>query len=498
METFDPHEADLGALTRQVWDEIQRCNERNPQLFRYGGRIVRVVASDDDSAVVEEVTKDRMKWFLAERFSWKDANGNTDKPSTDLVSNLLATPDPALPRLERIISAPCFARDGTLHDQPGYNEASLCYLAPSAANLTDLGIERPDENLIEWAREQITNELFGDFPFASPADRAHAVALLLLPFVRSLIDGPTPLHGIFKPVEGSGGTLLGSVALAPAIGGSPAIMTAEGSPQELRYTLSSQLSTAPVVVFIDNVDQKLTSPVLCSAITSKVWGDRQIGASRIVRVPVRCVWVATGNNPALSREIARRTVLIRLDPPSERPWENRVFRHPRLMSWAIENRPELVLAALILIQAWIDVGRPAGSKILGSFEEWSEVLGGILEVAGIEGFLDNQGELFDSPDDELREIKMLFALWFERCRSEPMTVAQIFEVVAESEQHLEIDSSRARLGRRFRELRDRRFDIEISGSPFTVRLTSDGKLHNAVRWRLDEVDQRRGEDGRVG
>ena len=33
------------------------------------------------------------------------------------------------------------------------------------------------------------------------------------------------------------------------------------------------------------------------AITAPMWEDRVLGLTQMVRVPVRCVWVATGNNP---------------------------------------------------------------------------------------------------------------------------------------------------------------------------------------------------------
>ncbi len=36
------------------------------------------------------------------------------------------------------------------------------------------------------------------------ADRAHALALLLLPYARDLIDGPTPNHLAESPEPGSG------------------------------------------------------------------------------------------------------------------------------------------------------------------------------------------------------------------------------------------------------------------------------------------------------
>ena len=43
---------------------------------------------------------------------------------------------------------------------------------------------------------QLSNavELLGDFPFTGDAERPHAVGFLLLPFLRELVDGPTPIH----------------------------------------------------------------------------------------------------------------------------------------------------------------------------------------------------------------------------------------------------------------------------------------------------------------
>ena len=55
-------------------------------------------------------------------------------------------------------------------------------------------------------------------------------------------------------------------------------------------------------------------------------------------------------------------------------------------------------AALTLIRAWIAAGRPKGKKTLGKFEGWAEVMGGILQVAGVPGFLD-QLEAFRERDD---------------------------------------------------------------------------------------------------
>ena len=110
----------------------------------------------------------------------------------------------------------------------------------------------------------------------------------------------------------------------------------------------------------------------------------------------------TGNNPTLSSEIARRTVRIRLDAKRDRPWLRDRFRHPDLRQWVSAHRHELVAAALTLVRTWIatDKPDPTGSSALGMFESWSRVTGGILQVAGVPGFLSNLSDFYESTDTE--------------------------------------------------------------------------------------------------
>ena len=122
--------------------------------------------------------------------------------------------------------------------------------------------------------------------------------------------------------------------------------------------------------------------------------DRLLGVSQTVVLPVRCTLAATANNPTLSDEMARRTARIRLDAGVEFPENRKGFRHTDLLAWARANRGDLIWASLTLARAWICAGRPTdGVAPLGGFESWSRVMGGILEVAGIEGFLGNVAEL---------------------------------------------------------------------------------------------------------
>ena len=72
-----------------------------------------------------------------------------------------------------------------------------------------------------------------------------------------------------------------------------------------------------------------------------------------------------------------------------------------LHRFVIEYRRELLHACHVLIGVWVQAGCPRGDVILASFDAWSEVLGGIMEVIGVEGFLQNRFDYLTAKDDEV-------------------------------------------------------------------------------------------------
>src|SRR3712207_1041455 len=131
---------------------------------------------------------------------------------------------------------------------------------------------------------------------------------------------------------------------------------------EWRKRITAKLATGSPFVLIDNLRPPLDSAAMAAAITATRWEDRLLGVSQIVRLPVRCGWVATGNNPVLSHEMTRRAIRLRLDAQTDQPWRRQEFRHPDLRAWVSENRAPLVWAALVIGQAWNAAGRPRSRR----------------------------------------------------------------------------------------------------------------------------------------
>ncbi|HZQ03697.1 MAG TPA: hypothetical protein VFA88_06740 [Gaiellaceae bacterium] len=462
-------------------------------LARFGGVLVWLEHADDGALVTRPLDRRRVIAILARAadFGRPDREGEwlSSPPPRVVADDLLVDACPPLPVLERIVEVPVLAPDGTIHERRGYHADTRCFLAPADGLRVPPVPAEPTARQLARARRLLLDELLGDFPFAGPldgaAERAHAVAALLLPLLRGLIVGPTPLHVLTAPTPGTGKTLLADTLMTPLLGHRPLVKMAEArDPDEWRKRLTAKLRAAPPVVCVDNVQRLLDSSALALVITTGVAEDRLLGLSEMVELPVRCVWLCTGNNVTLSAELTRRAVRIRLDAGVELPELRTGFRHPDLLRWAREHRAELVWAALVLGRAWVAAGCPDGpNPQLGGFEEWSRVLGGVLHVAEVPGFLANVDEMREvGLDDELAGF--LAAVYDRRGRANGAGAEfAARDILRLAREHLGLDGDDARVlqraGVRLREAVDR----PLRG----LVLRRGGLSAGTRRWRVEPV-----------
>jgi hypothetical protein len=423
---------DLRAFTPQIWDRLRETNEP-PRMFLQGGLPVRVApiperrAHQKQTVVFQPAGIDvlRHEVVAAQRFYRSSGKGYREiAPPEVLLKNMLATP-PAripLPVVTRIVYAPTVARDGTIQLTPGYQPATNTFFV---ANGLEVPFVSPTPSADEVAQAVATLcEPIAQFPFVDDSDRAHALAFLLLPFVRDLIDGPTPLHLFQKSTAGEGASLLTDVLLYPAVGGDCARLTPCEDDDEWRKSITSTLMEGPSIILIDNA-RSLVSPQLAKALTDRIWQARILGFSRNATVEVGCVWGATGINPTLHQEIVRRVVRCRLDSGEERPWLRTGWAIADLRSWSREHRTDMVQAALTIIAHWCAVGQPPGERVLGMFESWAHVMGGILDAAGVPGFLTGLEEFYEEVDIEGDAIRWLVHTWWDLHGSTPLTLSEV-------------------------------------------------------------------------
>ena len=382
----------LKQLTRQAISALHAANV--PEfLFERGGDLLEATELGVDR--LDEKNLKRLKHLMSESANWYRASKNGRQavaPPADVVGDVSVAHELwNLNRLDRIVTTPVFAEDGSLRTTPGYHQPSrTIYVPPEGVTVPDVS-PRPDRRDLKKARKLI-KQLFEGFEFVDDADRAHAWAMLLQPFARELIWGSTPLYSVQAPRQGTGKTLLVQSALAPALGVVDSITAPHGD-DEMDKRITALMRTAAPLVFLDNVDRPVNYASLASALTKPTWGGRVLGASVVETMPIQCLFALTANNPVFSDDVRRRVVPINLDARMEDPNSRQGFKIS-LPAWALQHRGDLVWAACTIISAWVAHGSPrpgpsAETPAMGSYSAWRYVMGGVLIEAGMPGFLTN-------------------------------------------------------------------------------------------------------------
>ena len=481
-------EQDLRIITAQAWAALNAINTAEPFMFRQGGALVRIETMDGGKPIFRELSTTVIRHEMARAAVWWGMRGpKAEKvrkvvvPPEVVCQDVLATPSPPLPEVIRIAECPVFGPDWALKTTSGYHASARAYcVIPNDVIVPALSTSPSSEDIVR-ARSLVMDELLGDFPFASPADRANALALFLLSFVRDAINGPTPLHVVESPTVGTGKGLLVDALLRPSCGRGVAVMAQCRDGDEWRKRITAALRSGHAAIQIDNVTLPLDAGELAMALTIPNWSDRLLGSSQTVSYPVRCAWALTANNPVLSTEMARRSIRIRLDSKTDRPWEREEFRHRELMGWVDDHRGELIWAGLTMIRSWIAASQPGFSgKMLGSFEGWSRILGGVIEHIKVPGFLGNLSEFYDVADTEGAAWRSFVEGWWETFGMEQVGTADLFVIALETE-GMELGqgndkSQRTVFGKALGRQRDR-----VIGD-FAVK--NMGSSRHTAQWRL--------------
>ena len=460
----------LRLISQECWEVIVARNDKDPTLFKQEERLVRVVRGDA-KAFLKGFDEDNLR-FVMERWArfvsiGPEESGSERRPARmplDIIKDVLATWNKPIPKLRGVVRTPLFTTEGALSVVHGYQAETEVFYQANGDDVPTVP-DRPSGDEVKCALAVI-DEWLHDFPFVNAASRANAMAIPLTYVARELV-AKTPLFVIDAPTQGTGKGLLAETAGIVMEGEPPAITTEARDGEEWRKRITAQLLEGASVILIDNVKRRLDSGELAAVLTAAEWSDRVLGSTETVRLPNRAVWLTTGNNIQLDGEISRRSVSIRLDAKRDRPWEGRTYLHPDLPEWVREQRGQLVWSFLVLVQNWLALGRPAwDGEPLGSFEAWSRVVGGTLQAAGVNGFLQNSDELYRKADAETEDWRDFVGAWAEVFEDRPVKVSDLAELVLRDDLlpsltatvrgEPTVQSLKIRLGKALTQRRDRR------------------------------------------
>lgn len=354
---------------------------------------------DNGPATVRVVTPDALIGRLAMNYLiWKSATVGRGENKVAVRTEcffpadaarlvlLLADEAPNLRILRGVTHTPMVRKDGTILDQPGYDDASGYLYLPAPGLWVPPVPERPTRQQID-AAVSLLRDMVDEFAWAGEHDEACFLGALLTPLLRPMCPPPYKLVGIMAHQRGSGKSLLAWIIREVHGGVFRSEMPAKD--EELEKVLSSILSctTAPVVT-IDNVSGVLQSSRFEGLLTSAIYGGRILGSTNNVELDNDRLWTLTGNNLSLAGDLDRRTMLITIDPMVPKP-ELRIGFRLDLTEHVPANRGRILHALLTLVSAWVAAGKPMEVRSSDSYAHWSGVVRGILRHAGVPGEFDH-------------------------------------------------------------------------------------------------------------
>jgi hypothetical protein len=391
------------------------------EVYKQSGALVRIGRPDDladgitrdaDTRSILQVSSSYMRSLAGDSADFVAYDGRAkdwvrkDCPP-DLARDILTMGDwPNVRPLDAIARAPFVRINGTACDVPGYDAPSRVFYMPNA-NFPRLPLTvSRSEALIALAT--LLNP-FQEFPYATPAARSAFVAHILTEAVRPAIR-TSPMYWFTAPDAGTGKTLLAEMPSAIVHGVQPAVRPWVSDSDELRKTLFASLVAGDRSIMFDNVPtaHKVRTAELCAFITSPVWKDRRLGASEMVEVPNRAVLSATGNNITPVADMARRSLVVRLDANSADRKQRR-FKIADLPTYVKEHRVELLIAALTVVLGWQQNKSGVLDEMpiaLPSFEDWSSMVRDPLLWLGMPDPVQSQEE---ETDDECNAVERAFA-----------------------------------------------------------------------------------------
>ena len=417
----------VGELPRMVEEAVDALHEHEQLYHRYGS-LCYMARGLDKVLVAKPHTVPSLGLRLAKVAAWnvwkapRAQSGGVQDPNPTLepadvpdkvTKALLSAEDEWLPKarvLAGFLDTPLLRPNGEIVQVEGYDDESRYFIDFGGRKWPAIP-ENPTRGDAEAALARIL-DLFCDFPFASPADKSAAVALVLTSLVRAVLKAaPAFLADSATPGAGKGliihlAAIIMTGAVAPT---SPEI----AKPDDLQKWITSMLVSGARLILIDNLTHKFGSGAFDAVMTSEGdWSDRVLGKTEIVKAPNRALWTMTGRNIQTKGDAYRRALRIRIDTDLERPEERTGLKYPDLQEYVLEHREELVIAALTVMRAYVGAGRPAPLPMAApSFRSWSRLVREPLVWLGQADPIETQEALRMSSNGELPQLSELLSAW---------------------------------------------------------------------------------------
>jgi hypothetical protein len=307
----------------------------------------------------------------------------------------------AIQTIERITETPLLIGD-KLFSKPGFHEG-IWINAPEITlpELTKANAMAALRRVEKWLEE---------FPL-DDANRAGAVALLLTSAMRASLD-LAPGFVLSKPAYGSGASTLTDLASIVHCGRHAPCLGLSANEEENRKVIQGELHSGASFMNLDNLPDgtPFESPLLGQVLSQLSGKVRVMGKNNEQPViPFGRMVILNGNNVAAGADLARRILIVRLDPRMAHP-EERTFRRTNLLDDAIRERETILTDLFTIAAAYAASGQKVKVNPLVGYDEFRERIAAPLKWLGCPDVIESISTRA-APDETCSTLEVMLPLW---------------------------------------------------------------------------------------
>jgi hypothetical protein len=353
------------------------------RYFARGRLVVEVVRNKEGNEVLSPLRAIAFRSRIEKDFrllTWRSLRGERVlKPAhcpKDIAEAFLES-DPAidyLPGIALLVSSPILAeRNGELAVlNKGYHDVNGGIYVEKRIDITELQLKEAVESILG---------LLADFDFTTGSDKARAIASFISPALRfgRLLDADFPLDLAEADESQSGKTYRQKIACA-IYGEKPYVIARrENGVGSLDESISCALLSGRPFICFENVRGIMDSQILESAIRGHGHVNVRVPHRGEVQLSTeRVCWQLSSNQAATTRDLANRSVVIRI---RKRPggYQYQTFPEGDLLTHVQRNCGHYLSCVFRIVQAWFGKGMPKTTDSSHDFREWSQSLDWIVQ-----------------------------------------------------------------------------------------------------------------------
>ena len=255
--------------------------------------------------------------------------------------------------------------------------------------------------------------LVEDFRFATPADRARALAAIITP---ALVLG-----GLFKaraPVDlgeadaSQSGKGFKVKLKAAVYGESVKIITQQkaGGVGSLEESFNAALIRGACFICLDNIRGKIDSPAFESFLTEDHYTARAAFTENTDIDPRRIIIMMTSNKADVTSDLANRSSCVRILKQLD-DYTFQTYPEGDILDHVRANQSRFLGAVFAVVRTWFDAGRPHTAETRHDFRPWAQTLDwitrNILDAGSLlDGHRETQARMTNPVLNWLRDVAL--------------------------------------------------------------------------------------------